>query len=414
MRNFKLLLVILVALYSCTDTETSMIENAVSDSNSKELSMKRSCKEALEIAQNSLSLLDNGNTRSERFTRTIDTISGVKYITNVKNSGINSEIDTLMYVFNYANSKGFAIVSASKKTDGLIAITEKGYYDPDSVLQIPGFNIYINLAKKYIIEAQSKEKPQRAVDHPFIRDSIGYIPGFTVGPYIDVNWGQTLPEGELCPNGVCGCVNTAIAQIMSHYEYPESIGLTYLGQTPTQSQSLNWPLMKIHPTGHSIYNCQTPTIHSSISQLLRELGHRNNSSYCNELNMTFTYESVVPTTMSGLGFQTGIWSNFVFSSIQEELDEEHLFMICGTANNGRHAWTLDGYKADEKVIYHLEPVGLNLTWVVTGYDFDSYVYYCHFNWGWYGYCNGYYYPGVFNTGSSGNYDDNVAILPIYY
>lgn len=412
MRKYKLLL--LLALYSCADTETSMIENAVSDNNSKELSMKRSCKEALEVAQNSLSLIDNGNTRSESSNRTIDTISGVKYITNVNNSGINSVIDTLMYVFNYANNKGFAIVSASKKTEGLIAITEKGYYDPAVVTQIPGFNIYINLAKKYIIEAQSKEMPQRAVDHPFIRDSIGYREGFTVGPYIDVNWGQTLPEGEFCSNGVCGCTNTAIAQIMSHYEYPASINLTYLEQTPTQSQSLNWLLMKLHQTGHCLGVCPTPTTHSSISHLLRELGHRNNSSYCNELHMTFTSDGIVPTTMSGLGFQTGIWSNFDFSFIQEELDEEHLFMICGTSNNGRHAWTLDGYKADEKVIYHLEPVGLNLSWVVTGYDFDSYVYYCHFNWGWYGYCNGYYLSGVFNPGLPGNYNENVAILPIYH
>ena len=41
-----------------------------------------------------------------------------------------------------------------------------------------------------------------------------------IEPKLTVSWGQTWHEGDYCPNGVSGCTNTALAQIMTYFEYP--------------------------------------------------------------------------------------------------------------------------------------------------------------------------------------------------
>ena len=48
------------------------------------------------------------------------------------------------------DNKGFAVISASKKTEAVLAITESGNYDPYVVKGIEGFDYYMDAAKTYI------------------------------------------------------------------------------------------------------------------------------------------------------------------------------------------------------------------------------------------------------------------------
>ncbi len=422
MKKYILSLFVLFLLTGCNNTDDLVsIDQHSAKSNMR--SGIRSYEEARLIAQQSISMLDLGlvNSVMTRWgvstSRTLqDEDTYVVYADPSETRSLDSyDADTLMYVFNFNNNQGFAIVSASRNTEGLLAITEKGFFNPDSVSRIGGFNLFMKLAKNYVLEAQSSNNPQRALDKPLERDSIGYQPGYVVGPYVSVNWGQEYPEGELCPNELSGCTNTSIAQIMSYYEYPSSLVLTN-PTTGYMNQSLYWTLMKSHQTLHTQSSCSTPDVHLSISRLLRELGYLNNSTYNNyPNNSTGTNRFVVPTTMSSLGYQTGSWTDYNFPLVKEQLDSTHLCMISGMDTSiGRHAWTLDGYWAEEQVVYHLWQLGLNLTWVVVGYDVIGYRYYCHYNWGWYGSYNGYYLSSVFNTITGGNYNTEVQFLPIYY
>lgn len=74
--------------------------------------------EALLNAKNATDLMEDGQSRS------IDLSNGVKAILNGN--------DTLMYVFNYKDNKGYAIVSASKKAPDFKIISEVGNLDPTS------------------------------------------------------------------------------------------------------------------------------------------------------------------------------------------------------------------------------------------------------------------------------------------
>ena len=107
----------------------------------------RSFDEALQIAQSSISLVDGtGQTRSGS-PRKIDLNNWKIFENDLKTRANSNSNDTLMYVFNFEDNQGFAIVSASKETEGLIAVTESGSYDPSTSSNIDGFNIYMDMAK---------------------------------------------------------------------------------------------------------------------------------------------------------------------------------------------------------------------------------------------------------------------------
>ena len=53
--------------------------------------------------------------------------------------------DFEVYVFNFADNKGFAIMSTDKRTPSLLALAENGNLSDTTEIDNPGFNMYINL-----------------------------------------------------------------------------------------------------------------------------------------------------------------------------------------------------------------------------------------------------------------------------
>ncbi len=110
--------IVVLAFYACSDN----IENELTSKvEKKELRnththQHRTYEEALIIAKNAAGMLDNNsNTRSNK-SRTIN-INSVQYIVNPSNSRSTESCDTLMYVFNYEDNSGFAIISANRATE---------------------------------------------------------------------------------------------------------------------------------------------------------------------------------------------------------------------------------------------------------------------------------------------------------
>ena len=103
----------------------------------------------MEIAQNSIQMLqdDEVDARSAAPVRTLN-LNNVKTVrkTVSRADGTVSDNDTLLYIFNFDDNQGFAVVSASRQTDGLIAVTEAGNYDPAVPTGNPGFDMYMKMA----------------------------------------------------------------------------------------------------------------------------------------------------------------------------------------------------------------------------------------------------------------------------
>lgn len=398
--KLKLFLFLSVILITACSKNESFESVSIKD-DSQNNTYTRSYKEALEIAERSISMLHSNvsNTRGLVKKRRID-YSNVKTYTNCAKTRSGSiGIDTLIYVFNFEDNEGFALVSASKRTEALLAVVDKGHCSPHEESEIQGLKTFIELAKKYVSNTTESPILRRPVG-PIVetRDSIIYAYQ-EVGPYLSVNWGQIQPEGEFCPNGIAGCANTALAQVMSYYGYPTSINLTY----PNADQSnliLNWTDMKAHATGHSRSSCVDQTTHDTIGKLLRQLGKLSYSVY--EQGGTGTDPSYIPSVLDSLGYSHGSLRLYKGLVARHHLNQHNLIYMVGFCSEGGHAWILDGYKTVSATIYHL---GRTATygWFIMNTTYET-NYYLHLNWGWYGDCNGYFLEGVYDTTQASDYD----------
>ena len=156
----KLISVLSFALFitACSNQDSYDKEYFQTISNSSGSDI-RSYEEALAIAQASIPMLENSSTatRSVGTRRKIDLNDRKVFKLDAEtktraNSNIN---DTLIYVFNFEDNAGFALVSASKNTNGLLAIIEQGYCDPDTPSEIEGFEMFKMMAKDYVINAST-------------------------------------------------------------------------------------------------------------------------------------------------------------------------------------------------------------------------------------------------------------------
>lgn len=110
---------------SCSENE-SLYDELQQSAEFKTLKHKRSYKDALYVAEKSLSMLDDQETRSG-YARHINQ-SDTRYILS-QTTRANESADTLLYIFNFAENSGFAIVSANEGFDGLLAVTEAGNFN---------------------------------------------------------------------------------------------------------------------------------------------------------------------------------------------------------------------------------------------------------------------------------------------
>lgn len=387
---------------ACSDYDSNDI-NTSTRINTDFSNKIRSYEDALKIAQASISMLNDSktSTRGVSNTRKIDLDNSkkvVKFDTKTRSDlGVN---DTLIYVFNFENNEGFALISASKKTEGLLAITEKGHCDPDTCSEINGFEDFLEYAKEYVAESINKSINNRIIDptDPILetKDSVVNVSRSFVGPYVNVMWGQIFPEGELCPNYISGCANTAMAQIMSYFCYPTSILMTFVGESGN-TQTLNWTNMKAHATGHHRFVCSSYDTHISISNLLRQLGEWNHSDYSNYNSTSTVTETYLCSTFTNLGYTVGNWQNYKGTIARSELNNQHLLFIYGGIDNfNYHDWVFDGYQTQIETIYVMNRTA-SLGWYFTGEQYTRTTYFNHFNWGWYGENNGYFNENVYNT-----------------
>ena len=353
----------------------------------------RSVEEACDIAIAFLSA--DSDAPQSRSASDIDNVK-VGYGTNSRNS-----TDTLFYSVNLSDNEGFVIVSAPKAAVPVLAYVEAGSYDPAETTDNPGFNLFIEKSKEYTTNAS------------FTIDTIDIKPykkPYTVvreaRPRLKVEWGQSYPEGILCPNGLCGCDQTAMAQVFSYFEQPTSIELTYPGHDIDRVQ-LNWSEIKKHRVScyndffslrTHMENCDaTQESHNALAYLCRELGHRNNADYqeidgfprtatqWNIANSLYIIllpsKTVTPVTpFNSTHFNTLITNMRSYGAVAHFRGKDSEY--------GGHGWLCDGGKHYE---YHTQAFLLN------GEEDIRNTYYFHFNWGECGDSNGYFLGDVYDT-----------------
>lgn len=379
-------------------------------------SNERSFNDALTIAQKAISLVSSEGTRAKS-ERQID-LTQTRAVMSETTRSANIEQDTLMYIFNFADDQGFAIVPKSKNAPELLAVTTKGYYDGKET-DNEGFNMYMNNAR-LIVDPDTMViiNPGTPIDTSSNPGVGGGGIGDQVitewktdterdttrrGPLLTTKWGQESPFYLYCfENGAssgtdwakAGCQATALAQIMAYHEYPDTIDLTY-SFAPYEKLYLNWTYWKEDVTNDPY----------SVAAFTRELGERLNMDYRKDDSGSTTIEA--KNTLQELNYNTSNVTNYNIydnSPIIGNLAGYCPVFIRGRtgtdSNSKAHAWVVDGYMITEETSreYQRQMGQLNWTLVNTVYIKNTYY---SFNWGDNGTNDGWFFIERYTTGGAG-------------
>lgn len=309
--------------------------------------------------------------------------------TEKNDAGVNC-----FYIFN--NTKGFVIVSADKRAKPILAYSTESTFKPSAMSDgVQDFFRSYNEKITYVIENQS-ERDSKTVEQWSNLEKYGKINieknTRSVAPLLKTIWNQSDLYNEFCPEDEAGygghvksgCVANAMSQLMNYWEWPktgtgshgyEAYGLSggyygyievnfgdanyefefmpeFLDYTTPRKQLESIALLEYHagvsvemmygPTGSGAYSYDVPDALENYFRYAQEC--------------TMKYKDY---------YGADGWEDM----LRENLDAGEPLLYSSSGPDGGHAYICDGY--DENEMFH-------------------------FNWGWQGFDNGYFYIDALN------------------
>ena len=308
---------------------------------------------------------------------------------------IDDNGNVICYIVNLTPC-GFVIISTDDQIEPIIAFSSTGTYTGSAESTLT------NLLKKDLpsrIDAlekindkhkQKKEKkwkklldrqePRLYATDEILLTSASAIDDVRVEPFLATEWSQSTVDSIYCynyytPNHyVCGCVATAMAQVMRYYTYPTSgIGVSsFLIKVDDASQyastrggdgsggAYDWSAMPEVPT-----SAMTTAQRQAIGALCYDAGVAAHMSYTS--NSSGAYMSDADDAMT----DTFQYSNCIYSMnfsvygdeelwtiLNSNLDAQMPVMLGISGTGGGHAIVADGYGYNSDTLYH----HLNMGW----------------------------------------------------
>ena len=326
----------------------------------------------------------------------------------IGSSNSRSACDTLIYAINFADNTGYALVSAAKQGIDVIGYTENGAFDAEKAANNSSFTYYLEEAKTYVANTLATEPGDVIIDPSTPIISKSYI-----FPRVYCDLGQDYPEGNLCPNGLSGCTQTALMMALTYVREPQSIEYT-CEDIDIESEEFDWNIICSHR--QSVYsdifnlelshdqNCPSSELsHPTIARICRELGFRSNATYGkNTTTTSFTKLHQTAVNLLPAGKVSNSITNIQSNVASEVNPYETLFntikdnscvaIMTGadSATRNVYCWVCDGGLSVVKTWKELR-------WDGTWDSFMEEKLYLHFNWGDCGNDNGYFSLGVFDT-----------------
>ena len=294
------------------------------------------------------------------------------------------------YAFNITGG-GFIIVAGEDRAYPVLGYSDQGHLD------------YNNLPDNFkALMRGYKEEIEYLQAHPEL--NVTPAPrttrGTGVAPLTRTTWGQGMPYYLQCPiyNGeycVVGCVATAMAQVMYYWGYPtscEGVNSYYcydIGQTIPALPSTTFDYSKMllsyshwdWDLGELIQDTYTDEQAQEVAKLSRYCGQAVDMAYSPEGSGAYVFSQL--SAMQDFGYSddaqdvsrdSWFWENYTTEEweamVREELDKRQPILYSASdPEAGGHAFVCDGYNSE----------GL-----------------FHFNFGWYGTCDGWYVSTALN------------------
>ena len=448
-------------LQSCSDDGPAIpsTDNVEKEGQVKNLLM-RSPEEAIGIAQRAWEEFYGGEaSASSRSGRrcVIDYGRPVEVVRGAKSRG-GSGSDTLLYVVNFANDGGFAVIAAPRHADELLAVTSQGHYYPESQPdqeKVPGFELWMENARAYASITFPRDSNIVTIDpnRPGRDTTIIVVPFQPIDPpggggggtitrdttripdpidpgrlqqkewedttfkcifdrQLPGSWGQgkgyvgdlyTTPESYYFRNGLCGCVTVAIAQICAYYREPSRVYLIRPGVG--QLYSLDWEKMVNH-RAYSVFgfdresgNCEKEDVEAShimIATFCKAIADRSDATISDDAT-SISKKKALASLKSLLS--KSVSSSWLTYTSYEYPAKGQLFLMRGESDEGGHEWVCDGTRYVEYIHYFATRPNSNTQWQIQSKELGISIM-LHYNWGWYGEYNGWFNQKVITVGGN--------------
>ena len=274
------------------------------------------------------------------------------------------------YVFNN-DAGGFVIIAGDDAVAPVLGYTSTGSFDAENLPD--GLK---DLLKSY-------ERQIAALGDNYVANQTATRAAFTGEKLLKTaEWDQNVPFNKYTPsNYVTGCVATAGAIVMKHHGYPAkgtgSHSYTWNGKTLTANfeHTYDWTSMPAK------YDGTNDAAFDGVARLMADLGVAVEMQYNKDGSGAYIGNLV-----------TALQKHFGYSKLS------HLMTI---EDVGAEAWNgrlRDEIDANRPVLYAAsDPTGGGHAFVIDGYKDESFS----VNWGWGGYCDGFYQIGALNPESAG-------------
>ena len=274
------------------------------------------------------------------------------------------------YVFNN-DAGGFVIIAGDDAVTPVLGYTSTGSFDAENLPD--GLK---DLLKSY-------ERQIAALGDNYVANRTATRTAFTGEKLLKTaEWNQMSPFNKYTPNNyVTGCVATAGAIVMKHHGYPAkgtgSHSYTWNGQDLTANfeHDYDWANM---PTKYIVGNDEA---FDGVARLMSDLGVAVEMKYAKggsgasmedlltALKKYFGYSKYARLlAIADLGAE--VWND----RLRAEIDANRPILYSAVdSNKGGHSFVIDGYKDESFSV----------------------------NWGWGGYCDGFYRIGALNPETGG-------------
>lgn len=288
----------------------------------------------------------------------------------VSTASLSTQGNNSYYVFNN-DAGGFVIIAGDDAVAPVLGYTSTGAFDANNLPE--GLK---DLLKSY-------EQQIAALGKNYKANTTSTRAEFTGEKLLNTaKWNQGAPFNKYTPNNyVTGCVATAGAIVMKHHGYPAkgvgSHSYNWNGQNLTANfeHDYDWANMPAK------YTDGNDAAFDGVARLMSDLGIAVNMQYANggsasaledlvtALKKYFGYSKYARLlTMKDLGAE--VWNG----RLRAEIDANRPILYAASdANVGGHSFVIDGYKDESFSV----------------------------NWGWGGYCDGFYRIGALNPEADG-------------
>ena len=321
---------------------------------------------------------DKPSTRSRNFAD----IESVEYISSSSSTRTRSgAADTIFYLVNYKNEKGFMLLSADDRMLPVYAMSDEGRLDLNDTIFNEGLRMFYNNAKSDALRLPPY-KPDTTTQ--IVVDPFDYTYDRTVKPKLSKNLRfvhQYSPFNKYCftksgEQALVGCLPLAAAEILAYFNAPSIIS----------NRKLDWNSINANVQCDDFYF------------LLSQLGTKEYLNATYGVTSTSARKDSVPSVFAKLGFNH--LSEELFNDRKAALAiENNPILIYGvTPGGGAHMWVMDGYiryGTSHNIMSGPEPGRI-----------PPYFFF-HCCWGWRGLNNGYYYYSAngYIDGYPNMYDD---------